>query len=369
MSEDLKDFFGEIMDLSSPYKISKIKRGSEGSTQVDIYVEIEKGFKPSMFHRIHSYKERTWQHLDIMQYTCFVHCRIPVYYETRKSKHELLEVPWARKGSGFTLLFEKRVLDLLKSTGCKKTTAEFFGLYPQRVEKIYDVYTLSHYQSRDIKVASRVGLDETSTKKGHEYISMFWDMDGDELLDIREGKSSEVVREYIEELRILGQRPKAIIKEIVCDMSPAFAKGIRENLPEAKVTFDRFHVVSLIHRYLDPVKKDKKTRWEILDAHIQELDQLWVQKSEIDAASFLTYWMDRSIELFRLTKLVKSLNKHFYGIIAYCRTKLTNGKLEGLNNKVQWIKRVARGYRSKANFMRMIYFIIGNLNHQYQTKS
>ena len=148
-----------------------------------------------------------------------------------------------------------------------------------------------------------------------------------------------------------------------------FAKGIRENLPKTSVTFDRFHVVCLIHRYLDPLKKNKKTNWEILNAHIKELDQLWLQKSEIKAASFLSYWMDRSIELFGLTKLVKSLNKHFYGIIVYCRTKLTNGKLEGLNNKIQWIKRVARGYRTKENFMRMIYFIIGNLNSEYQTKS
>lgn len=137
-----------------------------------------------------------------MQYSCFVHCRLPIYHEKRKDKYELLEVPWARKGSGFTLLFEKRVLDLLRTTGCKKTTAEFFGLYTQRVETIYDAHTLNPYQCRDVKIAQRVGLDETSTKKGHDYISVFWDMDGDELLDIREGKSSEVVNQYIEELRI-----------------------------------------------------------------------------------------------------------------------------------------------------------------------
>lgn len=369
MSEQLKEFFSEIMDLSAPYSIEKIVRDQASSNRVDIYLKIEQGFRPSKFDKLHSYKTRTWQHLDIMQYSCYVHCKIPIYYNTRKDRHELLEVPWARKGSGFTLLFERRVLDLLKLTGCKKTTADFFGLYPQRIECIYDAYTLAPYQSREITGAKRIALDETSTKKGHEYISIFWDMDDDKLLDIREGKSSEVVSEYIEELRITGQHPKETIKEIVCDMSPAFAKGIRENLPNTKVTFDRFHVVSLIHRYLDPLKKNKKIKWEILDYHIQELDQLWIQKSEIKAASFLSYWMDRSIELFGLTKLVKSLSKHFHGIIAFCRTKLTNGKLEGLNNKVQWIKRVARGYRSKENFMRMIYFIIGNLNTDYQTKS
>lgn len=366
MSDQLSYFFSELMGLKAPYSISEIK---QTGNEVQIKIEITPSYRPSNFHQIQGYKSRRWRHLDIMQCECYIECKVPVYKNTRSNKFEMLEVPWSIKGSGFTLLFEQRVLGLLKLTACKKSVAEYFNLYPQRIETIYNRHTLAAYQSRDITLSSAIGLDETSTKKGHEYITVFWDMHSDKLLDIREGRSSEVIKEYVEELEITGNKPSEKIKEIVCDMSGAFAKGIKENLPQSKVTFDRFHVVQLVNRYMYPLKKSKNINKEKLYDHLSEFDLVWEQKSELDAAGFLTYWMDRSIELFKLTRLVKSLNKHFSGIISYCRTSLTNGKLEGINNKIQWIKRAARGYRSKENFMRMIHFVFGSLKPIDQTIS
>lgn len=364
MSEPLNYFFAEIMGIESPFSVSTVNLRSEGV--VDIRIEVSSDYRPSPFHTIHGYKERTWRHLDIMQYECFLHCRLPIYLDTRSRKHTLLEVPWAIKGSGFTLLFEQQVLDLLKLTACKKSVAEFFGLYPQRIETIYNRHTLGAYQRRDVQGAKRIGLDETSTRKGHEYITIFWDMDKDKLLDIRAGRSSEVIDQYVEELQLTGQRPEQVIEHIVCDMSPAFAKGIQDNLANAQVTFDRFHVIQLIHRYFDPLIRSKTICQKAIFEHLKELDALWQQSTILDGAAFLSYWMDRTADLFGMTRLIKSLRKHFDGIVAYCQTHLTNGKLEGLNNKIQWIKRAARGYRSKENFMRMIHFIMGDLKPQYQ---
>ena len=211
-----------------------------------------------------------------------------------------------------------------------------------------------------------MGLDETSTRKGHDYISVFWDMEQDRLLDLRPGKSSAVIEDYVGECELLGQHPRQIISEIVCDMSPAFRNGVREQLPLTRVTFDRFHVVQLIHRYLDPLKRSKSIDHTGLYAYIDELDQLWEQPDESSAAAFLVYWMDRGKELFGLRRLRKSIDRHFAGIVTYCRTHLTNGKLEGINNKIQWIKRAARGYRTKDNFMRMVWFMFTpqTLTHQ-----
>ena len=367
MPDQLSYFFSEIMGIKAPFNLSEVNLRSQGV--VDIRIEVDSDYRPSSFHTIHGYKERSWRHLDIMQYECYLHCRLPIFLDTRSGTHSLLEVPWAVKGSGFTLLFEHQALDLLKLTACKKSVADFLGLYPQRIETIYNRHTLAAYQSRDIEVAKRIGLDETSTRKGHEYITVFWDMDADKLLDIREGRSSEVIDDFVEELHLTGQHPDQEIEEIVCDMSPAFAKGIKENLPESQVTFDRFHVVQLINRYFDPLIKSEATHKPILFEHLQALDVLWQQPTALAGAAYLSYWMDRTMDLFGMSRLIKSLKKHFDGIVAYCRTHLTNGKLEGLNNKIQWIKRAARGYRSKENFMRMIHFVIGDLKPHYQTIS
>jgi transposase len=289
-----------------------------------------------------------------------------MYLDKRNGTTGLLDVPWARKNSGFTLLFEMKSLELLKLTGCKSAVARYFDIYPQRVETIYNCYTRHAYQQREPLVAHKVGLDETSTRKGHDYISVFWDMEQDRLLDLRPGKSSAVIDAYVNECSLLGQHPRRMIKEIVCDMSPAFSKGIREQLPTTQVTFDRFHVVQLIHRYLQPLKRSKTIDHTRLYAYIDELDHLWEQPDESAAAAFLKYWMDRGEELFGLRRLRKSIDRHFTGIVAYCRTHLTNGKLEGINNKIQWIKRAARGYRTKENFMRMVWFMFTpqTLTHQ-----
>ena len=368
MTDDLQTFFEDLLLLTPPFEIMEVDKpeGKQTNARVNITIQVDATYCPSNFYTIHSYKTKSWRHLDLFQFPCYIHCRVPMYLDKRDGSTILLEVPWARKNSGFTLLFEMKSLELLRLTGCKSAVARHFDIYPQRVETIYNSYTRHAFEQREPQVAQRVALDETSTRKGHDYISVFWDMEQDRLLDLRPGKSGAVVEAYVRECELLGQHPRQVIDEIVCDMSPAFGKGIREQLPTTRVTFDRFHVVQLIHRYLEPLKRSKTTDHTRLYAYIDELDQLWQQPDESSAAAFLTYWMDRGEELFGLRRLRKSINRHFTGIIAYCRTRLTNGKLEGINNKIQWIKRAARGYRTKDNFMRMVWFMFTpqTLTHQ-----
>ena len=120
-----------------------------------------------------------------------------------------------------------------------KTTAKFFKIYPQRVRTIYDNYTLNRYEQLEAELASKIGLDETSTKNG-------------QILDIQDGRSSEVVANYAKELRVLG-KPIESIKEFSIDMSPAFISGVKTHFSNARMTFDRFHVIQLINRYLKPL--------------------------------------------------------------------------------------------------------------------
>ena len=364
MNDKLSDFFESIMGISAPFSIDEIKQTEDGT--VHITVCVDKEFRPDRFSTVHSYKKKTWRHLDIMQYECYLHCDVPMFQHKETRKCELLSVPWARKNRGFTLLFEHKLLRDLRLTACKRTVAKMSRLYTQRVETLYDQYTKDAFDFREAQIASCVAMDETSTRKGHEYITLFWNAQSGQLLDICKGRTSGAITEYVTELRQNGHKPEQQIEEIVCDMSPAFQKGIREELPQSGVTFDRFHIVQLVYKYCDKILKKETAHSKLLRTHIKQLDLVRQQINSSEAAAYLCFWIDQTEQLFGLSKLRKSLNKHFDGIVRYCETKLTNGKVEGLNNKIQWIRRTARGYRSDENFMRMIYFVFGALKLPYQ---
>jgi len=358
----LYSLFTELLELESPFCLGLIEKSQTAGkvSSITFTIEIDKDYRPSKFHNIHSYYEKTWQHLSLFQYPCFIKARLPVFIDKRTQKTEAIKVPWARKGSGFTLLFEDEVLALLRLCNCKKTTASFFNIYPQRVQTIYDNYTKDRYEQRAAQVAKKVGVDETSTKKGHEYITLFVDLENAQILDIQDGRSSDAIKNYAEELRVLGKSTETV-KEFSLDMSPAFISGVQKNFSTARMTYDRFHVVQLINRYFKPLWRSKKIDHDLLDYHLKNLDQLWIQPNCKEAAAFLCYWKDRTKELFKMKRFCRSIDRHFNGIINFVESKVTNGLLEGINSKIQFIKRAARGYRYTENFKRMILFAFGAL--------
>jgi transposase len=93
----------------------------------------------------------------------------------------------------------------------------------------------------DCSTVTAVGFDETSARKQHDYISCFFDLDARRLVFATEGREHQVVDVFASFLGAHGADPAAV-REVSCDMSPAFIKGMRESLPKAEVTFDRFHV-------------------------------------------------------------------------------------------------------------------------------
>jgi len=360
--DDLRLLFADLLDLRAPFELSSLEKEQEAgqTTSITLVIDIDPDYRPSKYHTLHSYYEKTWQHMRVFQYPCYIKARLPVFKDKRTGKTEVIEVPWARKGSGFTLLFEQDVLKLLRLCNNKSAVARFFNIYPQRVQTIYDAYTKDRFEQREPKLAQKVGVDETSTKKGHTYISIFVDLQSGQILDIRDGRSADAIGAYARELNCLGKSPGQV-KEFSLDMSPAFISGVEQHFPSARMTYDRFHVVQLINRYFKPLKRSKDIDQDLLAYHLKQLDQLWIQPNCEKAAAFLTFWLDRTKELFKMDRLCKSINKHFQRIINYVESKVTNGLLEGMNSKIQFIKRAARGYRYNENFKRMILFAFGAL--------
>jgi transposase len=193
----------------------------------------------------------------------------------------------------------------------------------------------------------------------------------------------------------------------VCiDLSPAFISGVEAYFPNAQITFDRFHVKALLNKAMDEVRKQERRRHVALKGHkytflkspkqlteaqsvqrpalielypqlgeayrLKELfDDFWAMKTPQEARGFLAFWCDvaQESEITPFMGFVNTVKKHWDGIINYITSKLTNGILEGINSKIQLIKRRARGYRNTTNFINMIYFTCGKLQFDYPHRS
>ena len=172
--------------------------------------------------------------------------------------------------------------------------------------------------------------------------------------------------------------------------------------PNAKVTFDRFHVKKLLNKAMDEVRlkerrihhalkghkytflkgdkrlssKRKGEREDLLELYpvlgqayrLKELfDDFWEMKDPDDAGAFLQYWCDLAHEagIAPFTTFANTVLAHWSGIINYITSRINNGVLEGINSKIQLAKRRARGFRNTTNFINMIYFTCGKLKFNY----
>lgn len=167
------------------------------------------------------------------------------------------------------------------------------------------------------------------------------------------------------------------------DMSPAFISGVVDNLPKSQIVFDKFHLVKSLNETLDEVRKLERKGNDLLKGHKytilrkydnltrdkkRELDYLLLKYPNLgEAKGYLYFWCDMAIEskIYPFQKFVTMIKSHWSGITAYFDKKVTNGVLEGINNKIQLAKRRAIGYRNLQNFMNMIYFLSAKLNFDY----
>jgi transposase len=370
--------------------------------ELHIYLDFEKGFKfpledgseASAYDTV----ERKWQHLNFFEHKCYLHARVP-RIKNRAGKVHVEDVPWARKGSGFTLLFEAFAMLLIESEMPVSKTAKLVKVYPQRIWNIFHFWISKMHADDKIEDLTCLGFDETSTKKGHNYVTLAVDMDKRRVLFATKGKGADTIEKSVEYLESKGVDIKEV-KNVCIDMSPAFISGCEKHLPDAAVTFDKFHIVKEINKALDEVRKAQRRIGFDLKGHkytflknelplaleierdgflekykdlgeafkIREMfNNFWIIEKPDEAMSYLAFWCDyaESSNLSPFLKAVKTIKNHWTGIVNYTKSRISNGILEGINSKVQLAKKRARGYRNIENFISMIYFIAGKLKCSY----
>jgi len=399
-----KQLFQAALEIEDPVYISEVVFSS-GEGELHLHLDFHRGGKFSCPEchvadlPVHDTMERSWRYLNFFQYKCFVHMRIPrvkcdcgVY---------LWSAPWAGRQSGFTLMFEAFVMTLAREMPVS-SIAELVGEYDKRLWRIIRHYVSDAYAKKSFAEVAHVGMDETSSLKGHKYVSIFTDMDSGAVLFATEGKNADTVGRFARELPLHGCDVEQIT-EAVADMSPAFISGIGNHLPKANVTFNKFHVIKALNAALDQVRRSeqannpllKKTRYvwlknpEKLTAgqakklHTLRFENLKTAKvyqmkltfqdiyrsasNSADAAVDIKKWLSWAVRsrLEPVKKFAQMIKSHWEGALRYFDTRLTTGRVEGINSRIQEIKRRAKGFRNIDNFISMIYLEAANLNFKF----
>jgi transposase len=398
--------FSLALGLQSPWEVKEVKLVHDELKRKELHLRI--GFavgsrftdEAGNLCGVYDTVERTWQHLNFFEHTCYLHCAVP-RIKTSSGNVINVAVPWARANSGFTLLFEALALAMIEREMPVNRVAELMQVNPQRIWTIFNHWVGKALQADDPAAVSQLGIDETSTRKGHNYVTVGVDMESERVIYVSEGKGKQAVQAIGKHLQSKGAQAEQI-QQVSMDLSPAFIAGVKDTFPCAQITFDRFHIVKLLNEAMDAVRKAERREHDALKGHKytflrnpeslsktqqQQLtnmirlyptlgeayrlktlfNDLWTMPDKHSAHAFLTQWCDEvnqaGIPAFQA--FAKTVTSHWNGIIHFVESRLTNGILEGINNKIQLAKRRARGYRNINNFINMIYFLCGKLQFTY----
>jgi transposase len=395
--------FGMALGIVPPWEVTEINFSKE-SNRLDITIDFQRGanFACPVCGApvpVHDTTEKTWRHLNFFQYEAYLHARVPrVNCPNQGCGVKQIQVPWARAGSGFTLLFEALVMTMARDMPVN-VMARLFSVTDTRLWRVINAYVEMARANEDFSSVKRIGIDETSVKKGNDYVTFFFDLDNRKLLFGTEGKDNETVREFVADLKKHGGDPE-LVTDAAIDMSKAFIKGINEQLPSAVTTFDKFHLTALMNDAMGKVRAEeakqfpeflKKSRYlflknpenltpeqlERLDAmvanqchksveaytHKLNLQNVYFAESRQEAEALLKQWHKKAANstISHIQKMAKTVKDHWDGILSYFDSELTTGFLEGINSLIQAAKARARGYRNPRNMITMAYLIAGKL--------
>ena len=407
--------FHNLLGLGVDWRVKELTHLSGSHSEVRIVIEAAESLYesyrcPEDGGEVRLYDHaplRKWRHLNIFEHECYLECRLPRVKCQQCGKIKTLKGPWEGKIKGFTLLFEAFALTLLREMPVN-AVGRIVGEHDTRLWRLLKAYVDEAYEEAYFSEMRVVGCDELSARKGHNYLSVFADLEAKRVLFATEGKDAATWDRFAKELPKHSATADQI-EQVSIDMSPAYQKGARENCPDAEIVFDRFHVMQNVGKAVDEVRRRehkslsrkgdqslKESMWlfrnnpDNLDdaqtAHLDELKkanlitskayQMRLNLQEIYNLSSLdcftrklTQWCEwvqsygksKGYVFKPMVAAAKSILSHFDGIVSFAESRITNAFMEGLNSVFSAVKRKARGYRSNKNLITMLYFVAGKL--------
>jgi transposase len=399
-----KQLFSTALGVSTPIYIDEIEFNAD--RELHIYLDFHKGAefpcpKCGEMHKAYDTTEKVWRHLNFFQYKSFLHFFNPRIDCPNCGISQYTPI-WAREKSGFTLLFEAFVIMLFKGGFPLTEIEKMTGVDDRRLRRTVDFHIEKAYKMQDFSDVKSIGIDETSSKKGHKYVTVFTNQKNGKVIFATEGKDAETIATFVEKSKKNNLKAEQI-EEVSMDMSQSFQKGVTENLPNANITFDRFHVVKMLNDAVDEVRKMEQNSDSKLKKILKNSRYVWLKnpenltdkqaelletlsnsnlttaeayrlklnfqdiyeysKDEKTAENALLAWCE-SVEKSCIQPLIdftKTLKKHLTGVLRFFKSRITNGISEGLNSVIGQVKRRARGYSNMRHFINTIYLVCGGL--------
>jgi transposase len=413
---DLNQHYGLLLGLNSPWHVESVEIVAHKSNPDQVVVRIN--HKTSASKRFHCpvcdqacpiadhTPERSWRHLDTMQFQTVIVARVP-RTDCSTCGIKTVTVPWAAPHGRFTLLFEAFAILVIRRAKSHSAAAEILRCGTDVIDRIVEEAVERGIERRGDVVASRVGFDEKSWRRGRDgdsFITVLTDLDSRTILAIEKGKDSASAQKALEVIKSQHQNE---IKAVAIDLSPTFTSFVSETLPDAVMVHDKFHVVQLANRTVDAVRRSeikltagrrgnpmKRQRFKLLKRADKLDPQAWERLQAVFAvakktakayefkeslASLLSSPLTTSAEEAAITlkewtakakactvtqvkTLGKSIEKSRVGILNYFKERISNAPTEGLNSQIQAIIADARGLGSVESLRRRILFKLGKLD-------
>ena len=214
--------------LTPPWKVSECQFDIN-QKRLDIHLDFARGSRfscPACGQAdcaVHDTEPKSWRHLNFFQHETYMYARVP-RIRCNKCGVRVIDVPWARAGSGFTLLFEAYIMLLAPSMPVKRIT-ELVSEHDTRLWRLLQHHVNEARDVADYSDVKQVGVDETSSKRGHNFVTIVVDLEKSKTIFATEGKDSTTIARFKDDLTEHGGTPESI-EDVSCDMSQAFIKGI-----------------------------------------------------------------------------------------------------------------------------------------------
>ena len=388
-----------ILDIQKPWYIRELDV-HKGTKSVNVYIDYVGGttFKcPNCEQdcKVHDSTYRVWRHLDIINYRCYLNIKIP---RIRCDKHKVLvidKIPWGRTTIHFTHLFEQQVMKLCAEMSMS-AVAKHLGEIDTTMWSIFN-YQIEKAKATqlDFSTLKKICVDETATRRGHNYVTIFSDGESGDVAFVTDGRKQETFGLLYEQLFEHMGDPNNI-EQFIMDMSKSYKAGCEQYFSHSEIIFDRFHIKMGLNKAIDKVRKSevghveklKKTKylwlkneWDLneietkmLKEFMQEcntdtvkayslkagFDQLWsIQPRAVVA--LLEVWIEKAKQTYLepIKTFINTIKNNYKGVVNSMKTGLSNAVAEGINSIVQLTKSRARGFRNLNNFINMIY-MLGN---------
>jgi len=381
------DFFTRLLSLKRPWKVSRVAFASK-EKELDVWLDHrpraefacpECGLPLPIYDHVPA---RRWRHLDHGDRITWLHARLPRVYCLEHGARRA-QVPWALPEARYTLAFERHAIDVLLETAVLGG-ARLLNLSWHEAWHLMERAVERGQKAKKRRVIPRIGVDEKAIARRHQYVTMVCDLDRGTVEYLAENREKTSLDAYYHSL---SKRQLAGIQAVAMDMWEPYISSTVAHVPDgrSKIVFDRFHIMKHMNEAVDAVRKEEnrllleddidvlkgtKYFWLFAEENLPEkmverfaflrelnlktarawaikesLRELWNYRRKGWAELFWQQWYFWAAHsrLKPVKKVARMIHNHLENVLTYFDHRITNAVSEGLNSKIQTVKKTPTG--------------------------